>query len=67
VIETLGCTEQMSRRPLIHQQILVRAGTQATSHDQQATHELRQGQLELANQNPAWSGHRKTNAVGTSR
>jgi site-specific DNA-adenine methylase len=27
----------------------------------------RQGQLELANQNPAWSGHGKANAVGTRR
>ena len=34
VIETLRCTEQMSCGPRIHQQVMIRSGTEITPHDQ---------------------------------
>src|SRR5215469_15947799 len=40
VIETLGCTEQMSGGSCIDQQVLVRSRTESPPHDQQATNKL---------------------------
>ena len=45
--------------------MMIGSGTEITPHDQQAIDELGQGQLELADQNPAWSGNGKANAIGT--
>jgi len=36
--------------------MMIGSGTEITPHDQQAIDELGQGQLELADQNPAWGG-----------